>query len=787
MTLDITTDDRKRWTITDTAERRQLSLLFPSTVSPTAESVDEFIYPVDDAFSVEARNVVVEDGASATVLDADGEVWAKVGTESWTNDVPPGTYYLQVANHIKTYLRVTAPEGIEIEADPKASTVEVDFHEPVEISVGARSVHDRPTETITTTAAPEDVMTAVSYLGSALKDFGAMRSFPSLRGHPPEVELGDELHVPESLSKPDTGVVVELPPTYDHVFAVAPLAYYLGAEVVPGDRPTLRAGEFEFPLDGADGFEQTVNDVLQHVFVCDCFVRTAGPYSFGLGRQADFERETGLDPEEVFGQPLARQVETYLSVPFEAVEPFRPHWGLGAHLEPVPENVEYLPFLARDLAVVRSPSTRKQWPSVDAVTGAEATPADGEFNRSAAAVSDDAGDAFGPETPSVSGGPTDGETESPDSLSHLSWASETPSVVVPEPLETQEQQWMSDGVPLGADKPLLESYRNELDRDPVEGDIEILVVCNDDRMAAEDDAVRNLLSADTPFDVHIRPYRNLTTEELRTLLERGGEYLHYIGHIDENGFVCADGSLDVATIDTVNVDAFFLNACQSYEQGRALVDAGALAGVVTLTDVLNDNAGRTGESMARLLNNGFPLNTSLRLTCDEHDASEKYTVIGDGSLQIAQAKSISYTVDTALTGTDEVAYEFRSFVSPQFRLGAIQTPAIDDIEGWFLSGTTVEAHVDSRQLTESFTHADAPVHFHGGFHWTTDLVDRIASLVEFDKRLETSAALATDEERSTAADDSSGASQFAAIQKELDQLLDTFDTEDFQLAFHTLD
>lgn len=770
MTLDITADDRQTLTVTDTTERRQLSLRFPVAVSPTTRPTDEFVYPVDEAFSVETTSVVVEDGTSATVLDSSGEVWAKVGTDSWTNEVPAGTYYLQVADHIKTYLRVTAPAGIDIEADPQDSTIEIDFHESVELHVGVRSIHERPAETITTTSDPEDVMTAVSYFGSALKEYGPMRSFPSLRGHPPEVELGEELHVPESLSKPDTGIVLELPSTFAHVFAVAPLAYYLGAEVVPGDKPTLRAGEFEFSLDGERGFEQTVNDVLQHVFVCDCFVRTAGPYSFGLGRQDDFERWSGLDPEKVYEAPLPEQVETYLSVPFEVVESFVPEWGVGTHVEPVAEHAAYLPFLAKDLALVRSPAAQKRWPSIDAVSGPEAV-AEGEFSRSTTAVTDDADGAFGLETPTTPSLPS---TSSP--------------VVAPESLDTQEQQWIGEGIPLGADKPLLESYRNELDRDPVEDDIEILVVCNDDRMAAENDAVRKLLSSDTPFDVDIRPYRNLTTEELRELLERGGEYLHYIGHIDEDGFVCPDGSLDVATIDTVNVDAFFLNACQSYEQGRALVEAGAIAGVVTLTDVLNDDAGRTGESMARLLNNGFPLNTSLQLTYDEHGVSEQYTVIGDGSLQIAQAKSISYLVDATLTGTDEVEYEFRSFVSPQFQLGAIQTPAIDDIEGWFLSGTRVEARVDSDQLSESFTHADAPVQFHGGRHWTTDLAGRLSTLAEFDKRLRESAALAADEDTSeTGTDSASEKTRLAAIQTELDKIIDAFDIEDFRLAFHTLD
>jgi hypothetical protein len=34
------------------------------------------------------------------------------------------------------------------------------------------------------------------------------------------------------------------------------------------------------------------------------------------------------------------------------------------------------------------------------------------------------------------------------------------------------------------------------------------------------------------------------------------DFLHYIGHIDADGFECRDGRLDVRTLDRVGVDAF---------------------------------------------------------------------------------------------------------------------------------------------------------------------------------------------------------------------------------------
>jgi hypothetical protein len=45
---------------------------------------------------------------------------------------------------------------------------------------------------------------------------------------------------------------------------------------------------------------------------------------------------------------------------------------------------------------------------------------------------------------------------------------------------------------------------------------------------------------------------------------------------------------DVSTLESVEVDAFFLNACDSHEQGQALLDGGAIVGIVTTVDVLNE-------------------------------------------------------------------------------------------------------------------------------------------------------------------------------------------------------
>lgn len=797
MTLDIRrAGEDHRLVIADQIERKQVSLDFPAPIAPKQADPTAFAYPVDDAITVEAPSVQVNDGATGTVLDADGTVFASPNSDSWTDEVPPGRYYIDVSSQVKTYLYVEAPKGLTLDWSDDYSALSIDFGTVVPVRIGARSSHERPPAKIVTSSTPEDVMTAISYFGTALKDDGPMRSFPNLRGHPPEIELGEELVVPEVLDKPETGVRLELPPAYEYIFPATPLAYYLGARVEPGDEPRIvTADGFSFALDGPGGYERTVERVLKQLFTIDCYVRDGGPFSYGLARREDFVEATGLDPDALYGRPLAEQLEAYLSVRYESVEPFMPEWGTGAHLDPVPSSVEFLPFLARELAVIRRPSIRKtvEAGADDADTLAATA---GDFTRGSSAarpaVAEVGPDA--PPTPEKPSAPAVGSDVDPTSgggrsAPLLLWPSNTPPMVWPEPLSVQNQLWIAQGIPVGADKPLIEAYRNGIARDPVDDTIEIVVVYNDDRMAAEDEAVRDLLSTATPFDVRIRPYRNLRRDELRLVLERGADFLHFIGHIDDDGFECPDGSLDAASLHDVDVDAFFLNACSSYDQGQALIEAGSIAGVVTLEDVGNRNAVRTGRLMARLLNDGFPINTALRIASGEHDVDSRYTVVGDGGMQVAQAESIPHclTVD----GIDDGTYDYRmaSYTTPLDGLGGATSPTIDGLDGWYLIGDDAVGTVTLDALIESFRYEDMPVRFNGEFGWSTDLADRLDRVSSCETLIWQSADVA--DTLASIDDDQEGVveearDRFEAINREFIDLIDGFENEDFATAYRLL-
>ncbi|WP_342764494.1 hypothetical protein [Haladaptatus sp. R4] len=270
-------------------------------------------------------------------------------------ELPSGTYTIELCPPIKLYLHVEGTVSIGASFED----VTIDFGSVVDVNIGGRSLHRRPAGTVTTTTDPADMMAAISTFGSALKTTSPERSFPTLRGHPPTVELGEELHVPDGLKPPETGITVEVPPEYGSIFPVAPLAYYLGAELVPGNTPRIVTDEFEHPLDTSLGFEKEVERVLKQTFLFDCIARTEGLYPVNLYERREVESMVDLDFATLYDTPFAKRLEAYLSVPYNLIEEFVPDWQLTTHVSPTSDNVEMLPFLVNDLAIIRTPHAKE--------------------------------------------------------------------------------------------------------------------------------------------------------------------------------------------------------------------------------------------------------------------------------------------------------------------------------------------------------------------------------------------------------------------------------------------
>ena len=673
--------------VVDAIERHRYALDTGRPGSPEPADTEGFRVPVEAATRFEAASISLPTVAAVYARDEAGTVVAEA--EHFAHEqLPPGAYALEVCAPIKLYVRVDSE--VTISADTRRTRI--DFGGETTVTVGARSYHEHPAATVTTTDDPRDLMAAVSTFGSALKTTSVERSYPTLRGHPPTIELGEELRIPPELDAPDSGVRIEVPPEYGPVFVAAPLAYYLGARLVPGETARIVTDTgFEYSLESTRGFETEVERALKQVFFLDCVVRTEGIYPVELAERQGVESRIDLDFEDSYDRSLAERLEAYLEVPFAAIEEFLPEWKLTTHVDPVAESVETIPFLVNDLAVIRTPRA-------NATTGSAGQMAVfDEFTRGKVRAGD--GETF---TRSAASQPT-----------------ETSSYVQPEEARSLEQAWVGDGTPLGASKATAQAYRNRLDREPTEGPIEIAVICNDPEMDAERAGVDRVYGsrAQLPFEVSM--HHDLTVAELEAILTDSADFVHYIGHIEAGGFKCADGTLDAGRLESVDVGAFFLNGCTSYEQGIALVEAGAIGGVVTISDVINSGAIRIGRAMARLLNCGFPLGVALELAREESVVGAQYLVVGDSGLAVAQAQNGTPNLCDVETTNGGFELSFKAFSTSHQGMGTMILPHIQGNEQYALSSTGVRQTFDlsQQELAQFLALEDGPVRVDGELQW----------------------------------------------------------------------
>lgn len=343
--------DGRTLCIRDALEGEEFPLRFDREPDPKPALPDLFPVPVDRAVSFEAESVSIPEYSSVVLRDTDGDLIARLDEEM---EFPRGTYFLDVSGVTKALVRIP-DASISATGMVDSGPVELTFDRPVTVTVGARSLHTRPEATITVPDDPTALAEAVSVLGSSIKEFSPERSWPTLRGYPPRIRLGDELDIPSPLVVPDTGVEVVVRPTYADVFRLSTLAYYLGARVVVGDTPAIRLenGYVEsLPTDGIE-LEERAEELLRTWFFLDTLARTEGYVKSDRYEYEQVGAELPFYPPKLADGPMSERLMEYLEVDPETVAPYTPAWPTEAVLRPVPEAVELLPHLAHVLAPIR--------------------------------------------------------------------------------------------------------------------------------------------------------------------------------------------------------------------------------------------------------------------------------------------------------------------------------------------------------------------------------------------------------------------------------------------------
>ncbi|UTF54710.1 hypothetical protein [Natronosalvus rutilus] len=600
-----------------------------------------------------------------------------------------GTYTLELSTPFKMYINVDSSIHVYFDSD----RTHISLNDSTEVHVGVRSYHTRPAGTITTTSDPADVMAAVSMFGSALKTQSPERSYPTLRGHPPALQLGDELRVPEQFEQPDTGVLIEVPPKLRNIFIVTPLAYYLGASITSGSAPRLRTKSgFSYSLDRNPGFEATVERVLKQVFFLDCIVRTEGTTPVPLHERKAVEPTLEFDLADIYDEPLAEQLEAYLGVPFSILEPHIPEWRLEAHLDPTADSVEFLPFISDSLAAIRVKDNEQN----DVNQPQEQIEAIKSFTR---------GDF-------VRSADTSRGREHTSSSKHVDQQA----------LATIEQVWRHDRSAQITSTTPLSAFQHNIGREPRDDPIEIEVICNDSEMRKELEEVNGIYGDREELPFQVTEYYDLTSGELEEVLSRDSDFLHYIGHIDEGGFQCADGKLPGTAVEHVGAKAFLLNACQSHDQGLHLVEAGSIGGIVTLGDVINSGAINVGSAIARLLNRGYPLHAALELARKKSLVGQQYRLVGDGTTTIAQSETGYVNVCHLEKNGCRYDISLETYVASVSRKGSIFSPYLEQVKDYFLMpGMIGPFTITIEEMSQYLQLEEMPVITNNKLCWSNDL------------------------------------------------------------------
>jgi hypothetical protein len=665
--------------VVDEIERRRLEFRAPGPVGFCEASPDRFRFPASVACEL-TTDTLDFDAGSVVFVRQEGRVVARAGAHE-TLELEAGQYTIDLSASIRLYLLVEGPLTVETGAD----YVSFRFDEPRPIVVGARSFHERPAATITTTDEPETMMRALSHLSSSLKTVSPEQSFPTLRGHPPEIELGDSFDVPAAVAdrRPETGVRLVVPPEYDYLYPVASLAFYLGARITPGSPPRLRTRDgFEYRLTEDGPFEDTVAGLLQQVLFLDCVVRTEGIYRLNLYERVEVEDRLPFDPAAVYELPPGPRLSRYLEIPYVELEPYLPRWGMTVHLPARPAGVEALPFVAANLGIVRSPRGRRT--------------------------------VFPDGTDDTTGGAPG---------TRLDAAARQPYIVPDRTDESVEHAWFADALPLDATKAMVAAYRNGLDRTPATEALHITVVCNDRTLARETEALDTVYGFREEFPFRIDSYRQLSVAALERVLRSDTHFLHYIGDAG-GGLDCPDGRLDAATLEDVAVDTFLLNAPESAEQGMELIEAGAVGGVATLGDVARDDATEIGRALARLLNLGFTLGPAVELVQRHAQSGDRYIVVGDGMADIAQSSGPPAVCD--ITRRSDGDYDLSIVFYPkggESTVGSVVTASLPGVDEYYLSPGRLKRTfvVTETELMEYLRSHSYPIRVDGELRWNDTL------------------------------------------------------------------
>jgi len=576
--------------------------------------------------------------------------------------LPAGEHLLAFDAGVETFVRVDGPARITAEEDGDGSeSLAIRFRKRTPVTLGFRDEDTRPS-TVTVPPTPAGVATALSHLSAAHRTTAPRRSHPAYRDHPPLVEFGDE-NVPRSVGEaaPDTGIEMLVPQCLEHLLVAAPLAYYLGADVrITEGLPRLCAPDanFERRFCRLPDFEHEAAALLRRVVFLDSLVRD-------LTDTPTARAALGIDPT-LRQRPPDERLAAYAVLAGEEIRAHLPDWHLSTYVAPRLENARALPYLLDRLSLVYLPKATE----LDCPELLKRTLDD--FYRGEVATVD---------------------------------------VLNPELGAGRLHAWLADGTPIDAFKTSTRAHENRLTESACPERVHVAVVYNDPEMTDER-VVSDIYREHAGPVVDVSVHERLGRRELAEVFECPHDFVHYVGHCEVEGLRCSDGYLPVADLDRSRARAFFLNACGSYHEGQALIERGSVAGAVTLTRVLDEQAGTVGTTFARLLARGFDIASAVRLARRRVRMGKDYAVVGDGTFAPAPRYG-----DPAVLRVEQVDDGFAVTYDVRCPRAGGRSYRDPFHGGRRPYGTPAETRLDRTELVSFLDGRSSPVLYDGDLRW----------------------------------------------------------------------
>jgi len=538
------------------------------------------------------------------------------------------------------------------------------------ISFGVQDLAEQ-TPTITTTREVSNIARTVSHVATAEQLTSPARFSPAARQPVPSVEFGDSFDGDETVDNVDSAVRIEVPPSLEDIYSVSTLAYYLGAPVNISDcaAPKLHVGETIFALRAVDveadhiiGKEtaaEGANVLFRHLLFIDMLTyhhrhglplpREVRAFEQDLKQVTAGQDYAPAERYESHVERLAACLEADISLATCVSR-----WYYSADVKPTPDSVTALPRLMGGLAEVRSHGRRQS--SDDIVAGGQAQKFfernhDEELLMRGGADTQTGAQSSGP------GSAVDEPRTGPGPTATMG----SGDVVSLSPGPYRQQIAVGDSYPIWSVKPVQNACGELIDnrQTPSQSDQpRTAVVCNDPQLVDAINEMYDRSELDAPLTLNMMT----SMAELRQLLESNYEFFHFIGHVDEDGLFCGDGSLDVSTVG-VDIDVFFLSGCESYDQGRKLVQNGSAGGLVTTAPIVNRDAVKLGRDMVTLLSRGFSVGGIIGMARHELNVPPRYMGIGDWRARVIDADSPQEVIRISRSdkGDDQVSVTAAAF------------------------------------------------------------------------------------------------------------------------------